>query len=67
VDTPEAQRLRLALDMYEVGEKLLRQRLKREQPTATPDEIDSEICAWRLRRPGAEYGDGVGHPSHRFE
>jgi hypothetical protein len=67
VDTPEAQRLRLALDMYEVGEKLLRQRLKRERPTATPDDIDAEIHAWLLRRPGADYGDSAGRPSRRFE
>jgi Rv0078B-related antitoxin len=67
VDTPEAQRMRLALDMYEMGETLLRGRLRRERPTATSDDIDAEVRAWLLRRPGAVYGDSAGRPSHRFE
>jgi Rv0078B-related antitoxin len=58
--------MRLALDMYEVGEKLLRQRLRRERPTATSDDIDADVCAWLLRRPGAVYGDSAGRPSRRF-
>lgn len=67
MDSPEAQRLRLALDMYDVGEQMLRQRLKRERPTAGEAEIDAEVNTWLLTRPGAQYGDCLGRPSHRFE
>jgi hypothetical protein len=58
--------MRVALDMYEVGEQMVRQRLRRERPAATPTEIDAEVTAWRLRRPGAEHGDSAGAPSQRF-
>jgi hypothetical protein len=61
-----ARRLRVALDMYEFGERMERARLRREEPDATDDEIEQEVRAWRLRRPGAPAGDAVGRPSHRF-
>jgi len=59
------ERLVLALELYEVGERMLRQRLHRERPHATPDEIDAEISRWLRRRPGAEYGDHPGQRSAR--
>jgi hypothetical protein len=58
--------MRVALDMYEVGQQMLRQRLRRERPAAADVEIDIEVTAWRLRRPGAEHGDSAGVPSQRF-
>ena len=61
-----ARRLRLALDLFEVGEHMQRQRLRRQLPEATEAQIDAEVTAWRLRRPGAEHGDCPGRPSHRF-
>lgn len=60
------RRLRLALDMYEVGEQMQRQRLLREHPDLTREAIEAEVQRWRLRRPGAEFGDAVGRPSQRF-
>jgi hypothetical protein len=57
-----ARRLRLALDLSELGEAMLRQRLRRKHPGATPDEIEAHVIAWRSRRPGAEQGDAVGRP-----
>jgi hypothetical protein len=60
-----AERLGLALELYEVGERMLRQRLRRERPHATPEEIDAEIGRWLQRRPGAEYGDYPGPRSAR--
>ncbi|MGH8938523.1 MAG: hypothetical protein ACRDV2_04155 [Actinomycetes bacterium] len=60
-----AERLRVALELYEVGERMLRQRLRREQPHATPDEIDAEVGRWLRRRPGAEHGDYPGPRSAR--
>lgn len=60
------RRLRLALDMYEVGEQMQRQRLRRQHPDLTDAEIEAKVREWRLRRPGAEFGDAVGRPSQRF-
>jgi Rv0078B-related antitoxin len=60
-----AERLILALELYEVGERMLRQRLRRERPHATPEEIDAEVGRWLRRRPGAEYGDHPGQRSAR--
>jgi hypothetical protein len=60
-----AERLGIALELYEVGERMLRQRLRRERPQATPDEIDVEVGRWLRRRPGAEHGDYPGPRSAR--
>lgn len=49
-----AERLGLARELYEVGERMLQQRLRRERPHATPEEIDAEIGRWPPQRPGAE-------------
>jgi hypothetical protein len=65
--TREAQRFRLALDMYEFGEQMVRTRLRRSDPTATDEEIEAKVRAWRVARPGAPHGDAVGRPSRRFE
>lgn len=61
------RRLQIALDMYELGEQMQRARLRRERQDASSEEIEAEIRAWRLRRPGAPHGDAVGRPSRRFE
>ncbi|WP_130343470.1 hypothetical protein [Herbihabitans rhizosphaerae] len=64
--TTEAKRLRLALDMYEFGVKMLRQRIRRENPGVSDREVTDEVRAWRHTRPGAENGDYPGPPSRRF-
>ncbi|MGH3940193.1 MAG: hypothetical protein ACRDTG_16490 [Pseudonocardiaceae bacterium] len=60
-----ADRFRAALELYEVGENMLRQRLRRERPDASAQDIDAEIAAWLQRRSGAEHGDHPGPPSAR--
>jgi hypothetical protein len=56
----EAERFALALDLYETGEAMLRQRLRRESPSATDAELEQAIRSWLSRRPGAESGDAEG-------
>lgn len=58
----EAERFALALDMYETGEAMLVQRLRRENPSATDEELEHAIQTWLGRRPGAESGDAEGLP-----
>ena len=51
-----------ALDLYDLAERMLRQKLRRKHPDATIADIDVMIAAWQARRPGAEQGDGEGTP-----
>jgi hypothetical protein len=58
-----SERLRLAFDLYEAGEAMMRQNLKREFPTASAAEIETRLVAWlQEERPGSEHGDGIGRP-----
>ena len=65
-DTEVEQRFRLALDMYEFGERMQRSRLRRHYPQAAGEQIDAMLRAWRESRPGAPHGDAAGRPSDRF-
>jgi len=66
--TPEAERLRSALDMHDLGVKLYRQRMRREHPDADRREIDSLVRTWltapppdtRLRLPSREHRGYAG-------
>lgn len=55
-----ASNLRLALDLFETGEAMMRQTLRREFPAATAEELEARFRAWLWSRPGAEAGDAVG-------
>jgi hypothetical protein len=57
-----ATRLRVALDLCELGESMRRAQLRREHPHATSAEIEALLVRWLQTRPGAEYGDGWGRP-----
>lgn len=41
-----AERLRLALDLYDAGEEMFRLRLKRQHPDWTEQQIEEHICQW---------------------
>jgi hypothetical protein len=55
-----AERLRIALDMFGLGESIMRQNLRRRFPDASQTEIEAKIWEWLSDRPGAEYGDAPG-------
>jgi hypothetical protein len=57
-----AERFRTTLALFELGEQMLRQKLRRKFPQATEAEIEAHVQEWLERRPGAEHGDGVGRP-----
>lgn len=61
-----AERVRLALDMYEFGERMARSGLRRRHPGATGEQITRMLAEWRTARPGAPSGDAAGRPSRRF-
>jgi hypothetical protein len=59
-DAPEAatERLRLAFELFAVGEAMMREQLRREHPTADEAEIEARLTAWLRARPG----DAEGRP-----
>ena len=50
----EAERLRAALDLHELGVRLYRQRMRREHPQARPSEIEKLVKAWLAKPAGAD-------------
>lgn len=46
-----ADRLRLALDLFEAAEALMRQNLRRASPHASEEEIEQKILEWLPDRP----------------
>ena len=57
-----SERFRIAMALYEAGEMMLRQKLRRKFPQATAQEIEAKVLEWRRHRPGAEHGDAEGRP-----
>jgi hypothetical protein len=57
-----AEKLQVALDLFDTGVELKRQNLRRQYPEETADQIEARILVWLRTRPGAEHGDGVGRP-----
>lgn len=62
--TPE-ERLRIAMDLFEVGRRMAQSRLRREHPEWTGDDVDRAVERWLTDRPGAEFGDCPGRPVSR--
>jgi hypothetical protein len=54
--------LRVAFDLFDSAEALLRQNILREFPESTEQEIETKIRAWLQDRPGAPHGDCPGIP-----
>jgi len=57
-----AQRFQVVLDLYDLGVRMMREKLRRQHPRADDDEIDALVARWLLHRPGAPHGDGQGRP-----
>ena len=66
-DLPEppstpAQRLRMALSLFDDGVAIMRGNLRRRHPDADEEELRRRLREWLYDRPGAEQGDGCGRP-----
>jgi hypothetical protein len=46
-----ARGLRIAFDLFEAGEAIMRQNLRRRHPDASESEIDAKLIAWLGDRP----------------
>ena len=51
---------RATLDLFEAGVEIMRQNLRRDDPSADDEEIDRRLGQWLRTRPGAEFGDSPG-------
>jgi hypothetical protein len=60
--SPEVERLRTSLALFEDGVRRMRATLRRQHPDASDEQIDAMGGSWHAPRPGAEHGDGVGRP-----
>ena len=58
-----ALRLRMALDLFEMGLEMMRQKLRRDHPDLADHEVEARLGSWLRERPGAEFGDAVGRPA----
>jgi Rv0078B-related antitoxin len=52
--------LRGAIDLFDVAEALTRQRLHRQNPGWTLEQLDAAVTEWFLQRPDAPEGDFSG-------
>jgi hypothetical protein len=63
-----AERLRLAFELADLAERMLRQRLRRDQAELTDAEIEARVDAWYERPPapcdGAADHAAVSWPRH---
>jgi hypothetical protein len=50
----------IAIDLLDLGEQLLRQRLRRDRPGISAAALEAEVTKWLRKRPGAERGDADG-------
>ena len=57
-----AGRLRAALELFETGIAMMRQKLRREHPEWSDAQLEARLGQWLQDRPGAEHGDAAGRP-----
>lgn len=55
-----AERFRITLDLHQAGIDLMRQNLRRRNPSESKEQISERVEAWLHTRPGAEHGDAPG-------
>jgi hypothetical protein len=56
-----AERMRIAFELHELAEAMLRQGWVRRHPGAGAEEVEAAVSAWLARRPGADHGDCEGN------
>ena len=62
VAAADVAKFRLVFDLCDAGVRMYRQRMRRESPAASDEEIEARVQAW-LRRPTGETGDRLRLPA----
>lgn len=62
-----AERLSIALDLFEFGEDVMRQNLRRQHPSADGDHIERLLLDWLQNRAFASPDDPVLRQVERFQ
>ena len=58
----DVEKFREVFDLCDAGVRMYRQRMRRENPSASDEEIEARVQAW-LRRPSAEAGNRLPLPA----
>jgi len=56
----EDDKLETALELADLAEQMVRERLRRAHPEANAEKLEQLVLEWLHTRPGAEHGDAVG-------
>ncbi len=54
------EKLRVALELHDLGVAMMRENLRRRFPLDTHDQTELRLIEWLQIRPGAELGDAIG-------
>ena len=63
----QARGVQAVFELVELGEQMVRLRLRRDHSHLSEVEIEDRVRDWLRDRPGAPHGDAVGQPGHRFD
>lgn len=58
----DVEKFRVVFDMCDTGVRMYRQRMRRETPGASGEEIEARVQAW-LRMPSGEAGERLRRPA----
>lgn len=56
----------MAFELYEVGEQMMRHKIRQRHSTLSEEEVERKVIDWLQDRPDARLGDAAGRTIKRF-